>query len=339
MSMIRWLLVAVLSSGLLASFVASATTFKIATLAIDGSGWMKAMRAAAADVEEATQGRVKFKFYPGAVMGDDTTVLRRMRLGQLHGAALAAGSLTSAYTDVQLYNLPMVFRDLDEVDYVRERLDRRLMRGLSANGYEALGFAELGFAYAMSSVEATSVADVRGLKVWVPVGDPGTQRTAEAFGIAPIPLTMADVLAGLQTGLINAVTIPPIGAVALQWHTQLDYVLDLPLLYVFGTMVLSNSSFSKLSAADQETVRRLVGAALAGIDAQSRADHESALAALQQQGLVLMHPGADEFSEWQSYADAATARMLETGVVTQTGYDALNTYLLEYRNGTEVSAQ
>jgi TRAP-type C4-dicarboxylate transport system substrate-binding protein len=339
MSMIRWLLVAVLSSGLMASFVASATTFKIATISIDGSGWMKAMRAAAADVEVATQGRVKFKFYPGGVMGDDTTVLRRMRLGQLHGAALTAGSLTSAYTDVQLYNLPMVFRDLDEVDYVRERLDPQLMRGLSANGYEALGFAEVGFAYPMSSVQATSVADVRGLKVWVPAGDPGTQRTAEAFGIAPIPLTMADVLAGLQTGLINAVTIPPIGAVALQWHTQLDYVLDLPLLYVFGTMGLSNSSFSKLSAADQETVRRLVGAALAGIDAQSRADHESALAALQQQGLVLMHPGADEFSEWQSSADAGTARMLETGVVTQTGYDTLNTYLLEYRNGAEVSVQ
>jgi TRAP-type C4-dicarboxylate transport system substrate-binding protein len=150
---------------------------------------------------------------------------------------------------------------------------------------------------------------------------------------------MADVLAGLQTGLINAIVFPPIGAVALQLHTQLDYVLDLPFLYVFGTMVLSNSSFSKLSAADQETVRRLVGAALAGIDAQSRADHESALAALQQQGLVLTRPGAGEYSEWQSSADAATARMLETGVVTQTGYDMLNTYLLEYRNGAEVSAQ
>ena len=52
-----------------------------------------------------------------------------------------------------------------------------------------------------------------------------------------------------------------------------------------------------------------------------------------------MHPGDDEYSEWQSSADAATARMLETGVVTQTGYDALNTYLLEYRNGAEVSVQ
>jgi TRAP-type C4-dicarboxylate transport system substrate-binding protein len=337
--MMRWFLIGALLSGLLMSFVAGAATFKIATLSPDGSAWMKAMRSAASEVAEATQGRVKFKFYPGGVMGDDKVVLRRMRLGQLQGAALTAGSLTSAYTDVQLYNLPMVFRDLEEVDYVRERLDHRLMAGLAANGYEALGFAEVGFAYAMSSVQATSVAEARRLKVWVPDGDPGTQRTAEAFGIAPIPLTIADVLAGLQTGLINAVTIPPIGAVALQWHTQLDYVLDVPLLYVFGTMVLSGSSFAKLTETDQDTVRRLVGTALAGIDAQSRADHESALAALQQQGLMLMRPGANELSEWQSAADAASARMLEKGVVTQLGYDELNTYLLEYRNGAETSAQ
>lgn len=337
--MIRWLLIGVLLSGLLTSFVAGATTFKIATLSPDGSSWMKAMRSAAADVHEATQGRVKFKFYPGAVMGDDKVVLRRMRLDALQGAALPAGSLTSAYTDVQLYNLPMVFRDLDEVDYVRKRLDRRLIAGLSANGYEAFGFAEVGFAYAMSSVLVTSVADAPGLKVWVPDGDPGTQRTAEAFGIAPIPLTIADVLAGLQTGLINAVTIPPIGAVALQWHTQLDYVLDVPLLYVFGTMVITNSSFSKLAEVDQETVRRLVGAALARIDVQSRADHESALAALQQQGLKLVRPGVDELSEWQSSADAATARMLEKGVVTQLGYDELRRYLREYRSGAEMPAE
>jgi TRAP-type C4-dicarboxylate transport system substrate-binding protein len=146
-------------------------------------------------------------------------------------------------------------------------------------------------------------------------------------------LTIADVLAGLQTGLINAVTVPPVGAVALQWHTQLDYVLDVPLLYVFGTVVLSSSSFSELSAADQETVRRLIGGALAAIDTRSRADHESALAALQQQGLKLVRPEGDEFAEWQSTADAASARMLEKGVVTQSGFDELNGYLREYRNG------
>lgn len=313
--------------------LAGATTLKIATLSPDGSAWMRIMRGAAADVAERTEGRVKFKFYPGGVMGDDNSVLRRMRLGQLDGAGLTAGSLTSAYTDVQLYNLPMVFRNLDEVDYVRKHLDKRILEGLSSNGFTAFGFAEVGFAYAMTRVPATSVEEARRLKVWVPAGDPGTQRTAEAFGIAPVALTMPDVLAGLQTGLINAVAIPPVGAIALQWHTQLSYVLDLPLLYIFGTMVIDTKSFHRLSEEDQTVVREAMGEALTQIDAQSRADHRAALAALESQGLELLHPDQAEYDEWHAYADAASTRMLEKGVVTQSGYQALETYLAEYRNG------
>jgi TRAP-type C4-dicarboxylate transport system substrate-binding protein len=330
----RWITLALVMTWVVVPVEGVAATLKIATLSPDGSAFMRAMRAAGKEVEAVTKGRVKFKFYPGGVMGDDKAVLRRMRLGQLQGAALTAGSLTSAYTDVQLYNLPMVFRDLDEVDYVRERIDPQLKAGLAANGFEVLGFTELGFAYAMTNVEARSVDDARHLKVWVPDGDPGTQRTAEAFGIAPIPLTTPDVLAGLQTGLINAVATPPIGAIALQWHTQLDYLLDVPLLYVFGTVVLTNKSFSRLSEADQMTVHTVLGDALAAIDAQSRADHEAAFAALQNQGLTLLEPDSEQHSEWQAYADAASLRMLEKGVVTQSGFDALTGHLAEYRNGT-----
>lgn len=330
---LRGLAVGALVAALVVPGVAAAATLKIATLSPDGSAWMRTMRAAAKEVTKQTEGRVKLKFYPGGVMGDDNSVLRRMRLGQLDGAGLTAGSLTNVYTDVQLYNLPMVFRDLDEVDYVREHLDARILKGLSSKGLTAMGFAEVGFAYAMTQVGVTSVDEVRRLKVWVPAGDPGTQRTAEAFGIAPIALTMPDVLAGLQTGLINAVAIPPVGAIALQWHTQLDYVLDLPLLYVFGTMVIDNKSFNKLSEQDRAVVRELVGGALSEIDVQSRANHQAALAALQRQGLELLRPGPEQRHEWQAYADAASMRMLDKGVVTRPGYEALTACLAEYRNG------
>ena len=124
------------------------------------------------------------------------------------------------YEVITLYSLPMVFNDLGEVDYVRGHMDHYILEGLKSNGFTALGIAEVGFAYAMSNVNDASVEGARTQKVWVPDGDPGAAYAAQAFGIAPVPLTIADVLAGLQTGLINAVAMPPVGAVALQWHTQ-----------------------------------------------------------------------------------------------------------------------
>jgi TRAP-type C4-dicarboxylate transport system substrate-binding protein len=176
----------ILAAACLALVVAdaSAATLKIATVSPERSTWIKLLREGGDAVAAETGGRVKFKFYPGGVMGDDRAVLRKMRAGQLHGAVLTAGGLTQQYSDIQLYNLPMVFDSLAEVDFVRARLDPLLMRGLESAGYVSFGLAEVGFAYAMSKQPLASVADVRAAKVWVPDGDEGSARALRAFGVA-----------------------------------------------------------------------------------------------------------------------------------------------------------
>ena len=98
--------------------VVQAKTIKIATISPDGLSWMKQLRLAAKDIEKQTEGRVKFKIYPGGVQGDDYTVLRKMRIGQLQGGGFAAGSLTRFYPDLQIYNLPLQFRSFEEVDFI-----------------------------------------------------------------------------------------------------------------------------------------------------------------------------------------------------------------------------
>ena len=74
----------VLAATLLLVFIvgpASAKTLKIATIVPEGTSWMVEMRKAAAEIKKRTDGRVKIKFYPGGVMGNDKTVLRKVRAG------------------------------------------------------------------------------------------------------------------------------------------------------------------------------------------------------------------------------------------------------------------
>jgi len=320
------LLMLLLASG------AQAATLKIATLSPDGSVWMKLLRQGAAEIESRTAGRVKFKFYPGGVMGDDKAVLRKIRLGQLQGAVLTAGGLTQTYTDIQLYNLPLVFASTEEVDYVRSKMDSLLLDGLEQEGFAAFGLAEVGFAYAMSRAPVTSVADMRAQKVWVPDGDLGAARAVASFGITPIPLSIADVLSGLQTGLINGVAVPPVGAIALQWHTQLEHVLDMPLLYVYGLLAMSEQPFGRLSEEDQAVVREVMGGVVAEVNARSRADHQSAATALRNQGLRWNEPTAAQVAEWREYATAATEQLVSEGFVSAELYGALLTNLQNYRS-------
>ena len=94
---------------------AGAQTLKLATIAPEGSSWMNSMRAGAAEIDERTEGRVKFKFYGGGVQGNDKQVLRKMRIGQLHGGAFTSNGLIDVQKDSQLYAMPMLFDNLEEV--------------------------------------------------------------------------------------------------------------------------------------------------------------------------------------------------------------------------------
>jgi TRAP-type C4-dicarboxylate transport system substrate-binding protein len=314
---------------------AQAVVFKIATVSPDGSMWMRALRQAATEIAEHTEGRVNFKFYPGGVMGDDKAVLRKIRVGQLHGAVMTVGGLTQTYSDIQLYNMPMLFHSLREVDHVRKIMDPVLIEGLEERGFVSFGMAEVGFAYAMSQTPVSSVEEVQKQKVWVPDGDEGAKRTLVAFDIAPIPLSIADVLGGLQTGLINGVTVPPVAAIALQWHTQLDHVLDLPLMYIYGTFAIRDRQFGKLSDEDQRFVREVLGRQVREVNTRSRKDHERAVEVLQSQGLEWNKPEAPEVAKWQSYADKASAALVEAGIVSAPLYEELLQHLTDYRESVD----
>jgi len=188
-----------------------AETFKVATLSPDGSFWMKTMREAGKEVAAATEDRVQFKWYPGGVMGDDKAVLRKMRVGQLQGAALPMGELLSFYPDSQAYGIPFLFNSYEEVDYVRSQLDASLIAGFAEGGMEVLGIAEGGFGYFLTDQPVRVPSDLQQQKVWVPQNDVVSARLAQSIGVTPIPLTLPDVLPGLQTGLINTVAVSPIG--------------------------------------------------------------------------------------------------------------------------------
>ncbi len=321
--------------GLLSAGAASAAALKIATLSPDGSLWMKLLRDGGKRVQAETEGRVSFKFYPGGVMGDDKAVLRKIRVGQLHGAVVTSGALVQTYPDIGLYSLPMAFRSGSEADYVRGRMDAQLLESLREKGFVAFGIAEVGFAHAMSRAVITSVEDARALKVWVPDNDPGSARAFGAFGIAPIPLPIADVLGGLQTGLIDSVATPPVAAIALQWHTQLDHVMDLPMVYVYGLLAVAGRAFERLVEADQAVVQRVMGGVVDEVNARSRSDHEQASAALRNQGLTWHRTAGAERREWQSLADVASRRMVEEGFISAGRYQEMLGHLETYRASGE----
>ncbi len=331
MSRIRAAFLPLLCALVAVPLPALARTLKIATLSPDGTVWMRELRQGGKEIEERTEGRVKLKFYPGGVMGNDQTILRKIRIGQLQGGAFAGGGLVEVYNDMQLYSLPFLFQSYDEVDYIRQRMDPLLRKALDARGFVAVGLSEGGFAHLLSSHPLRRREDLDGHRVWIPQGDDLSRIALETAGISPVPLPIADVYTGLQTGLIDTIASSPIGVIAFQWHTKVRYFTDVPLMYLFGTLAFSKKAFDKLSDADQLIVNDVMGSIFERLDHENRRDNKGATEALRNQGIEFVTPSASETDRWRAIAKEAELRYRGKNLYSEEMYEMLKGHLRDYR--------
>ncbi len=316
------------------AFTAQAVTLKIATLSPEGSSWMQKFRASAKEIKARTDSRVKIKYYPGGVMGDDAAVLKKIRIRQLHGGAMTGGSLARFYKDSQVYSMPLKFDSLDEVQHVRDAIDPLIVEGFEKGGFVTFGLAGGGFAYLMSKEPITHPDQMKKHKVWTPSTDANSTASFKAFDLSPIPLPIGDVLAGLQTDLIDTIATSPVAAINLQWHTQVKYVTEVPIIYIYAVLAVQKKAFDKLTAADQAVVREVMSKVFAELDAETRQDNEKALAALQNQGIEVLTPSPADMAVWRERAKMAEANLLESGALSKQMVDLLNQELSSFDGKT-----
>ena len=314
------------------SLPAHAVTLKIATVTPEGSQWMKDMRSSAKEIKERTEGRVKIKYYGGGVMGNDTKVLGRIRIGSLQGGAFTPVALSSQYSDLNLYGLPLIFDSEEEAAFVRDRLDDKLQKGLEEAGFVNFGFAAGGFAILMSNVPVDELEDLKGKKVWVPEGDKISYASMEALSLSPVTLPLTDVLTGLQTGLIDIVAMSPIGALVLQWHTKVKYITELPLAYTLGFMAIDERAFKKISAADQEIVREVMERTYQNFDKVNLVDNRGARDALINAGIESVPFELEEYEAIREVLAQSNRQLGESGVFSLQTFEEMMGYIAEYRS-------
>lgn len=321
---------ALLSSGV----SAAEHTLKFATLAPPGSTWMNLLEDWGRTVSERSQGRLEFKFYPGGVQGDEPDVLKKMRFGQLHGGAFTGYGIGQMYSPARVMELPFLFDNYAEIDHVRARFMPEFERGFQDNGYRLLGWMEVGFVYFFSKHPITTLDDLKQRRIWLWQGDALGAAMFRAGDLAPVPLSITDVFTSLSTGLIDTVYCTPLAAIALQWFTKTQYIVDLPMTNGIGALVVSNRFYDSLppdlqtllAETGRETGERLIAA--------TRIDNEKSLEVLEQEGLrFVMDPDATDPKELTDMRDRAAAELVASGYIPQSLYERTWDYLKRFRAG------
>ena len=320
---------------LLCAFTARADepyVLKFATLAPAGSTWMNVIAEWAGKVEKESQGRIKFKFYPGGVSGDEPDMIRKIRFGQIHGAAMTGHGIGSLYSPARVLEIPFLFRNYEEVDYVRAQMMPEIRAGFRKNDYELLGWMEVGFVRFFSRTPIHSMDDLKKRRIWQWQGDPLSAAFFTASNIAPVPLPITEVFTSLSTGLIDTVIAPPLGAIALQWFTKTPYMTEVPMADGIGGLVVSSKFFNRLPKDLQELLLRTGNEASEKLLVETRKDNDKSLGVLKQNGVTFTLAWKDiKEADVISIRDRAAADLAKSGYIPAEVYDRARKSLAEYR--------
>ncbi len=253
-----------------------AKDIRFAVLAPEGSTWMNLMRSFNEEIKQKSKGALSFKIFPGGVSGDEFDVIRKMKMGKIDSAGFTGVGLGQILPSIRVLEIPRLFENYEEVDYVSNKLRPYFENELGKKGYVLLGWAEVGFVNMFSNKKLDSLAALSGVKMWAWEGDPLAKELFVQLKVVPNPMPVTDVYTSLQTGLINSVYISPLAAIAMQWFTKTKYMTTLKITNATGAVLMTKSSFSKLSPAQQKLLKTDADAFCKKLVTESRKDNEKA---------------------------------------------------------------
>ena len=256
--------------------------------------------------KQATGDRVSVTVFSGGSQGDESSVLRKMRLDALQAASLTVVGLAAIDPAFNVFNVPFFFDSYDELNAVVTALTPTLKQRVEAKGFVLLNWGHGGWLQVFTKRPVQTVADLKGVKLYTSAGDDRMTQWYKANGFQPRAMAMTDVLTGLTTGMIDGLPTPPVAALAFQWNRQTPFMLDVGLAPVVGATVITRKTWQRIADAD----RVKLSAAALTVEKQLQVDvpKQDAFAVLlmQQQGLTVTKASGPE---WRREGEALAATM------------------------------
>jgi len=304
---------------------------KLGTLAPKGTSLHRAMLAMGEKWRKAPGGGAELVVYAGGEMGSEAAMVSRMRVGGLQAALLTVVGLAEIDPSVKaLQEMPMMFRSLDEVDYVREKMAPELSRRFQEKGFVVLCWGDAGWVHFFSKQPLVHPADLKRMKIFSWAGDTNQEAVWKSGGFRPVPLDMNDVLPNLQTGLIDSIAIIPFQALAGQFFGPARHMLAIRWVPLAGGVVITQKAWDAFSPATQQAMLQAGREASEEIKAKSRRESEEAVEAMKKRGLIVQAATPELEAEWRKEVEQFYPK-IRGRMVPADKFDEVQRLLKEYR--------
>lgn len=324
---------ALLALAALGSLPAAAQSLRIGTLVPKNSLYHRQLLEIGESWRAAQGGNGKYLVYPDGSQGGEAEMARRMRIGQLQGALLSVVGLREIEPSIAaLQIMPLLFRNWEEVDYVREKMRPAMEKKFLDKGFIVLTWGDAGWVRFFSKEAALRPDDYKKMKFFAWGSEPDQQGIMKSLGYTPVPLETTDILPAIQTGMINVVPATPYFALATQIYTSAPHMLEINWAPIVGALVVTKKAWDEMSPTTQDALRSASEKAGIQLRAKARQEVEEAVDAMKKRGLVVHRPNAEQMKEWTALAEQLYPRIRGTMVPAET-FDEVMAHLKTYRAG------
>lgn len=278
---------------------------------------------------------VELTLFTDGTMGGEADMVRRMRVGQLQAGLLNVVGLSEIDKSVTaLQNVPMMYRSLEEVELVREKLRPELERRLAEKGFLMLCWVDAGWVRFFSKQPVVLPADAKPLKIFVWSGDPDQVDIMKGLGYQPVGLEPTDILTSLQTGLIGLVPAPPIQALAGQFYGPAPHMLDIKWGALTGGVVIVKKTWDGLPPETQAALLKSAEEAGVRMQQKARAETEESIETMKKRGLKVQSLTPEAEAEWRKISEQVYPQ-IRGRVVPADMFDEVQRILKEHRAQAE----
>lgn len=279
------------------SAVHAEITLKYATIAPENTVWAKTIKRCADEIAAKTKGEVQLRVFYGGIAGDEPSVMRKLRTGTLDIASFTGPTMGAVVPEVRLMELPYFFDNNKQADAVIAKIYPELAKKFLAQNLVLAGWGENGFIYLMSrNKPIAKFADMQGVKIWAPKGDPLVKAMFSEYGLVPVYLGFEAVLPQLKTGGIDAFYAPPYGAIGLQWFREAKYLTNTRLANAAGATLMSKTAYDKLNDGQKKIVHATLEKYAGELTQELRRENDKALQILFNKGIQKVEPNPEELA-------------------------------------------
>jgi len=322
---------AIILSALAQAVQAEAVKLRLGALAPRGTTWHRSLLELGEKWRTAEGPGAEFVVYGGGSQGGEADMVRRLRVGQLNAAMLTVIGLTEIDPSVAaLQKMPLMFRSWDELDYVREKLRPALEKRFIERGFVVLCWGDAGWVRFFSKSPAVHPQDYQRLKIFAWAGDAAQADIMKGLGYQPVVLEVADILPGLQTGMINMVPSTPFWALTLQFYPHAPYMLELDWAPLVGAVIVTRKAWDAMTPAGRDTLTRAGAEMGVQLRALSRREHDESVEAMKKRGLKVQTLTPQIEAEWRLAAERMYP-LVRGNMVPAEFFDEVQRLLREYR--------